>query len=874
MSEKLAEGLASPPWEALERVGEGATSEVWRARHPEHPGQVVALKLARRDRGARAPLPPWEAVAALAWEAMVLARVGRRWGPALIDAGAGFLATEWVDGAPVNPRALAGGVDREKLAAVVAHGAARALEELHAAGVRHGDVKPQNVLRADHYPSRDTADDWGATLIDLGLAAEVGAPALGGTPRYAAPELRDRGEAGPTANLWALGVVLAEILDPRVAEGADPVNVIARVWTTLDAGGGEPARWVRALIAHAPGGRPSAQWLASRAAHWMGLTADPQEASSRRVHRVRRTYLAARLQDIAPRARVSRAIAEPARGWLEDAVRWQQKLQPSGASASEDAPFIEPLGPVRRARWLVTLIGPSAAAWPLGSDPRGEGELVERAVALARERDPSGWTLADFSESAGRTARREWQAWSAGSDDDRIVRVVRELARAAPDPAALDQAENELARGRASGALALALAAALTRSGETGRAWAALAMIEGQEADALRAELARRRGQTHEAEGAARRALIGKDTATRWAAQATLARLAWDGGDLDEAERRLEGALGPAAAEVRALIGWRRGSYEPALRALEMALAEPHDGDVVARLEGARGLLELARGGSAAALRSFGRAVELATRAGAVLEEATYLTSEAAAATDAGDLTRALASATRAALLWERLGRPDRAARAWLARAGSLATLGVAHGADEAAEEALARALASHDGQAAAYARWAQVEVRPPATTRRAPGRSRPTSASARRRRRTAHARRRAFWSGRPGRWRTRASPPWTPWRRRCRPRRAGNGGGHGLRPSSPAAAPTETPAVLGALMALIDAPAPLGSRGPALDAAVRLATERGDGDAARRLEHARQLAARALRDQTPPNTPPRSPPFRGHASPRSTPGT
>jgi serine/threonine-protein kinase PknK len=853
MSDELAKDRAIPPWEALERVGEGATSEVWRARHAEHPGQVVALKLARRDAGPLAALSPWAIRAALAREAMILARVGRRWGPALVDAGAGFLATEWIGGGPVDPRALEGGVDREQLAAIVAHAAARALEELHAAGVRHGDVKPQNVLRAGHRPTLDTADDRGATLIDLGLAADVGAQALGGTPRYAAPELRDRGEAGPAADLWALGVVLGEILDSRLAEASDPAGVIARDWTPAGAERAEPARWVRALVVNAPGGRPSASWLASRAARWLGLAADDQEASSRRMDRVRRSYLAARSQDIAPRARVSRAIAEPARGWLEDAIRWEQKLQPSGAGvAVEDAPFIEPLGPVRRARWLVTLIGPSAAAWPLGGDARGEGEVVERAVALAREGDPSGWTLADFSASAGGTARREWKAWSAGSDDDRMVRVVRELARAAPDPAALEQAENELAGGRASGALALALATALARAGETGRAWAALAAIEGQEADALRAELARRRGQTHEAEGAARRALSGNNASTRWAAQATLARLAWDGGDLDEAERRLEGAFGPAAAEVRALVAWRRGSHEPALRALDAALAERHEGDVVARLEGARGLLELARGGSAAALRSFGRAVELATRAGAVLEEATYLTSEAAAATDAGDLTRALASATRAALLWERLGRPDRAARAWLARAGSLATLGVAHGADEAAEEALARALASRDGQAAAYARWAQVEVRPPGDEKARTWalEADESLAEGTPEDRARSAARLLIWA--PGAMTDAriagvdaiapalsAPARWEWWGARAAALLAGR------RTDGDAG-------VLGALVALVDAPAPLGSRGPALDAAVRLATERGDGDAARRLEHARQLAARVLREQAP----------------------
>ena len=200
MSDKLAEPRSIPPWEALERVGEGATSVVWRARHVDG-GQLVALKLARADEASGR---------AVAREANLLARVGRRWGPALVDAGAGFLATEWIAGSPVDPRAIPAKAERERLAAVVAHGAGRALEELHEAGVRHGDVKPQNVLRSTHKPTRDAAEDRGATLIDLGLASDVGAEVLGGTPRYAAPELRDRGEAGPAADLWALGVVLAE----------------------------------------------------------------------------------------------------------------------------------------------------------------------------------------------------------------------------------------------------------------------------------------------------------------------------------------------------------------------------------------------------------------------------------------------------------------------------------------------------------------------------------------------------------------------------------------------------------------------------------------------------------------------------------------
>ncbi|MGD0530390.1 MAG: sigma 54-interacting transcriptional regulator, partial [Polyangiaceae bacterium] len=593
------------------------------------------------------------------------------------------------------------------------------------------------------------------------------------------------------------------------------------------------------------GGRPSATWLASRAARWLDLKADEHEAASARVDRVRRTYLAARSPDIGP-ARVSRAIAEPARGWLEEAIAWARKLDPT-APAEEAS--IEPMGVVRRARWLVSLAGPSAAAWMTGGDARGEGELVAHAVALARVRDPSGWTLEDLLARESVTRR----SWDPGSDAERVVRLVRELARPAPDAAAIELAENELARGRAPAAMAFPLASALARAGETGRAWAALASTPGPEADALRGELARRRGQAVEAEAAARRALAATDAATRAVAQATLARLAWDAGDLDEADRRLEGASGPAAAEVRALVAWRRGAYEPALRALEVSLAEPLDADVVARLEAARGLLELGRGASGAALRAFGRAVDLAARAGAVVEEATYLTSEAAAATDAGDLARALGSATRAALLWERLGRPDRAARAWLARAGSLATIGVAHGADEAAEEARARALASHDDQAVAYARWAQVEVRAPGDAR-----AREWAMEADERLgggtpedRARSAARLLLWApgaiadGRIAAVDAAASTLsaaacWEWWGARVGAMLAGrrtDGDG----------------AVLGALLALVDVPAPVGSRGPALDAAVRLATERGDGDTARRLEHARGLAARTLRDQVPP---------------------
>jgi len=698
-------------------IGGGATSHVWRARHVDT-GRLGAVKAARATA---------EAGALLAREAALLARVRRRWGPALLDAGRGFLVTEWVEGAPVVPGGANAGAPaldrrgqdaRERLGAMLAHALGRALEELHQGGVFHGDVKPGNVLWSPSWPARDVAMERAATLIDLGLAVETRAiDAAGGTARYASPELRARGEGAPTSDLWALGVLLAEVLDPRVARAADPVAEVASWGRSQES---EPARWVEALLARAPGGRPSAAWIAGRAARWLGLATDPEEAGRDRVERVRRTYLALRSREVVPGATVASGVSGTARAWLEEAVAMAGRVahEPRAGTAPG---VLGSLGPVGRARWLVAMVGPSAASWPIGlgrghgAGPEGDdGELALRATTLAQTRDPAAWTLADVVGSAVVPAA----AWGGDDDPDAVARLVRELARAAPHPDALALAEDRVARSGSSPTLALQLASALARAGDVGRAWLALSRVEGPVVAALRAEILRRRGESEAARAVAEGALAGADPAAKWSAQATLARLAWDAGDLTAAERLLLGARGPAAAEVAALLAWRRGQPDIGLDIVGLGLAESPEGEAQGRLEGVRGLLELSRGDVSAALRAFGRAVELSTRAGAVVDEATYLTSEAAAAADAGDLGRALDTSTRAALLWERLGRPEHAARAWLARAAALATVGALHAADEAAEEARARALESGDARATAYARWAQVEVRAPGDER------------------------------------------------------------------------------------------------------------------------------------------------------------
>lgn len=111
-----------------------------------------------------------------------------------------FFTSEFIDG-PDFQSACAGRSPEDVEGFAVQ--ALRALHYLHARGIHHFDIKPQNVLVAK---SEDAAEK--VKIIDFGLAGFVAPHKKIGTPAYMAPEILRGEPPDHRADLYSLGVML------------------------------------------------------------------------------------------------------------------------------------------------------------------------------------------------------------------------------------------------------------------------------------------------------------------------------------------------------------------------------------------------------------------------------------------------------------------------------------------------------------------------------------------------------------------------------------------------------------------------------------------------------------------------------------------
>lgn len=129
-----------------------------------------------------------------------------------------FIVMEYVDGTNLFEMIHGDGLDAETALAVVAH-VCLALDYAHEKGIVHRDIKPANVM-IETTGHVKVADFGLARLVEPGadMASAVTQMAMG-TPDYAAPEQAEGLPVDRRADIYALGVVLYEMLCRKVPKG-------------------------------------------------------------------------------------------------------------------------------------------------------------------------------------------------------------------------------------------------------------------------------------------------------------------------------------------------------------------------------------------------------------------------------------------------------------------------------------------------------------------------------------------------------------------------------------------------------------------------------------------------------------------------------
>ena len=210
VSQALPEGSTIGPFELVEVLGEGGSSTVFRAfREADGVRQEVAVKLLARG------LYTAEAQRQFRREREALARlrhpgIARLIEGGITDGGQAYIALELVDGQPITGYARAHALGlRQRLVLFLA--VCRAVETAHRALIVHRDLKPSNVL---------VTAEGDVKLLDFGIAKLLDEDVEGATrtqhraltPAYAAPEQFAQQPVTTATDVYALGVLLEELI--------------------------------------------------------------------------------------------------------------------------------------------------------------------------------------------------------------------------------------------------------------------------------------------------------------------------------------------------------------------------------------------------------------------------------------------------------------------------------------------------------------------------------------------------------------------------------------------------------------------------------------------------------------------------------------
>jgi hypothetical protein len=209
----------------VEELGRGGMGVVYRADDPELERQV-AIKLIHLAAGNETSASELEA--RFRREAKAAARISHPGVVTIFDVGREgeelFLVMELVTGGSLSARLRNEAYPESREALELAARVADALAAAHAAGLVHRDVKPANILFTETGQVKVT--DFGVARA-MGDATELTRTGtVVGSPAYMAPEQIKGMAVDPRADVFALGVVLYEMLMRQKPFAADTITTL------------------------------------------------------------------------------------------------------------------------------------------------------------------------------------------------------------------------------------------------------------------------------------------------------------------------------------------------------------------------------------------------------------------------------------------------------------------------------------------------------------------------------------------------------------------------------------------------------------------------------------------------------------------------
>jgi serine/threonine-protein kinase len=199
------------PYRLIERIGSGAMGHVYRAEHTLL-GRVVAIKMLRAELTCEEACVHRFLAEARAVNLIKHAHIIDVTDFACTESGQPWFVMEMLEGSDLSLAASLEPFSLPRTLEVVRQ-VCEALATVHAAGIVHRDVKPENIFLAQ----REGKDF--VTLLDFGIARlpDPTSPdpmqeGLMGTPHYMAPEQVSASPIDHRADLYAVGSTLFELV--------------------------------------------------------------------------------------------------------------------------------------------------------------------------------------------------------------------------------------------------------------------------------------------------------------------------------------------------------------------------------------------------------------------------------------------------------------------------------------------------------------------------------------------------------------------------------------------------------------------------------------------------------------------------------------